>query len=181
MRGMEVVPRWARERKELHPKPTILLSSGGGKEILRMGADSLHSPSSRRVAAALETGYNQDMVVVANQTPVDGFSLAAIAFMVLFLLVAPFLILLDFRERRRKAESRLRRWAAENGYRIIERSYKGFGEYRGPFFWSNRDLAVFWVIIEDRDGRARGGWVRFGSWWRGLDSEEVAVIWDNAG
>jgi hypothetical protein len=76
-----------------------------------------------------------------------------------------------------RSGSLLTKWAAENGYRIIRQEFRFFR--KGPFFWtSTRGQAVYYVVIEDSAGNKRKGWVRCGSWWFGLLSNNVEVRWD---
>src|SRR5262249_35973173 len=50
--------------------------------------------------------------------------------------------------------------------------------FRGPFFWtSSKGQTVYRVTVEVK-GAVRTGWVRCGSWWLGLRSEQVEVRWD---
>ena len=100
-------------------------------------------------------------------------------FSLAFLVGMPVLIVVQLRWNFRRAESRLKKWAEQSGYRIIDRSYRLF--CCGPFFWSEKGQAVYRVRIEDREGQQRQGWVRFGSWWWGLWSERVDVLWDETG
>ena len=52
---------------------------------------------------------------------------------------------------------------------------------RGPFSWTtSRSQTVYRVFIEDRFGRIRSGWVRCGSWFFGLSSEQIEVRWDES-
>ena len=77
-----------------------------------------------------------------------------------------------------RSRSLLEHWADENGYRIVESSYRNF--VRGPFFWTtSKGQTVYRVTIEDRGGRVRSGWVRCGGWWLGLLSDRVQVRWDD--
>src|SRR6266513_2674398 len=71
----------------------------------------------------------------------------------------------------------LRRWAAQNGYRIVHRERRDF--LRGPFTWtSGRGQTVYSVVVEDGTGSTHQGWVRCGSYWRGLWSDKVEVRWE---
>jgi hypothetical protein len=76
----------------------------------------------------------------------------------------------------RRSRSLLDRWAERNGYRVIEADYRKF--FRGPFFWTSaKGQTVYRVTVEVKGG-VRTGWVRCGSWWLGLLSEQVEVRWD---
>jgi hypothetical protein len=75
-----------------------------------------------------------------------------------------------------RSSSLLRRWAAENGYRILSQEYRVLRQ--GPFFWTSaRGQAVYYVVVEDAVQK-RSGWVRCGGWWFGLWSDNVEVRWD---
>lgn len=61
----------------------------------------------------------------------------------------------------RRGLSRLRRWAAENGFQIVSVNRQGMnvgGPFRG--LGNNRDRVVFLVRVRDREGKERVGWVR---------------------
>ena len=77
-----------------------------------------------------------------------------------------------------RSRSLLEEWAGQNGYRVIESSYRSI--MRGPFFWTtSKGQTVYRVTVEDRTGRVRSGWVRCGSFWGGLLSDPVQVRWDD--
>ncbi len=76
----------------------------------------------------------------------------------------------------RKARVLLRGWADSNGYRLLEARYHYL--FRGPFFWSASAQIVYRVLVEDYTGNRHIGWVRIGSFWRGIFSDEVTVRWD---
>jgi hypothetical protein len=76
-----------------------------------------------------------------------------------------------------RSSSLLHQWAAKNKYRIIRQEYRCF--FKGPFFWtSTKAQTVYYVVVEDSVGARRSGWVRCGSWWFGLLSDNVEVRWD---
>jgi hypothetical protein len=76
-----------------------------------------------------------------------------------------------------RSNSLLHQWAAQSGFRIIRQEYRNF--FKGPFFWtSTRGQTVYYVVVEDSVGNQRSGWVRCGSWWFGLLSDNVEVRWD---
>ena len=77
-----------------------------------------------------------------------------------------------------RSRSLLDQWAADNGFRIIESSYRNL--VRGPFFWTtSKGQTVYRVTVEDGSGRRRSGWVRCGGWFLGLLSDRVQVRWDD--
>ena len=79
--------------------------------------------------------------------------------------------------RRGRSDALLHQWAAQNRYRIIRQEYRFF---KGPYFWSStKGQTVYYVVLEDSDGKTRSGWVRCGSWWFGLLSDNVEVRWDD--
>jgi len=68
-------------------------------------------------------------------------------------------------------------WAASEGYDLVRREYCAL--WRGPFFWTtSRNQTVYRVTVRLRGGSLRSGWVRCGSWWGGLLSDQVEVRWD---
>ena len=76
-----------------------------------------------------------------------------------------------------RAEQLVKKWAAENGYRLLLAEHRVFR--KGPFMWSGRTQAVYRVVIRDEWGDNRTGWVRFGDWWRGVFADGVEVRWDD--
>lgn len=77
-----------------------------------------------------------------------------------------------------RADTILNGWASRNGYRVLNRDYAWF--FKGPFFWSTtRSQVVFRVTVQDGSGVPRSGWVRCGSWWGGILSDDAEVRWDD--
>jgi len=77
-----------------------------------------------------------------------------------------------------RSSSLLHQWAAQNAYAIISQEYRFF--FKGPFTWtSTKAQTVYYVVVEDLAGTKRNGWVRCGSWWFGLLSNDVTVRWDD--
>ena len=76
-----------------------------------------------------------------------------------------------------RGSSLLEQWAQGHGYRILSQEYCHF--LKGPFFWtSSKDQVVYYVTVEDQEGRKRKGWVRCGGYFFGLLSDNVEVRWD---
>ena len=71
----------------------------------------------------------------------------------------------------------LSRWAEANGYEILHSRRAIL--YAGPFTWRSRYQVVYSVRVRDRQGSDRTGWVRFGSYWAGLFSNQVDEWWKN--
>jgi hypothetical protein len=67
-------------------------------------------------------------------------------------------------------------WAAEHGYELLRADLRPF--LKGPFFWSSKGQTVYRVLVRDRQGQERAGWVRCGSWLLGLLSDQVEARWD---
>ena len=68
-------------------------------------------------------------------------------------------------------------WAAREGYELESADYCWF--WHGPFWWrSGKGQVVYRVVVRDREGVVRRGYVRLGGMFLGLLSDEVAVIWD---
>ena len=54
------------------------------------------------------------------------------------------------------------RWAAEIGCRVVSRKYRWL--FSGPFWWrTTRNMAIYYVTLEDAGGRTRHAYVRCGS------------------
>jgi hypothetical protein len=79
----------------------------------------------------------------------------------------------------RRGKALLQRWAEENDLQIVTAEYRWLR--LGPFFWTtSRGQTVYYVTVMDTAGRTRRGYIRCGSFWWGLFSDEVAVRWDDA-
>jgi len=99
---------------------------------------------------------------------------ALIVAMVCGAVLAAWLLVWHFK----RARSLLDRWAKENGYEIVERSYRHL--LKGPFFWtSSRGQAVYHVTVRDTQGSTRSGWLRCGGWWAGMFSDKTEVRWES--
>ena len=76
-----------------------------------------------------------------------------------------------------RAASILERWAARNGYRIVQKEIRHFR--RGPYFFTTSSgQQVYRVIVEDRDGYIRQGYVRCGGFFLGMLSDRADAQWD---
>ncbi len=76
-----------------------------------------------------------------------------------------------------KSQIIVQEWAQQNGFRLLESK---FSLSKGPFLWtSSKRQTVYRVRVEDKSGRVRGGWVKCGSYWWGLMSDEAQVRWDD--
>lgn len=76
----------------------------------------------------------------------------------------------------RRAQTLLRGWAERNGYEILASEHRLFR--KGPYIWSARGQAVYRVRVRDGAGVERLGWVRCGSWFAGVLSDQVESRWD---
>jgi hypothetical protein len=76
-----------------------------------------------------------------------------------------------------RSSSLLQQWADQHGYRILHQEYRTF--FKGPFFWTaSKGQTVYYVTVEDQDGRRRNAWVRCGGYFLGLLSDKVDFHWD---
>ena len=75
-----------------------------------------------------------------------------------------------------RSQKLLKGWAAENGYQFLHVEHRMFR--KGPFAWSARGQSVYRVEVRDEQGVERKGWVRCGSWWAGVLSDQVQARWD---
>lgn len=72
----------------------------------------------------------------------------------------------------------LDRWAARNGYQIIERESRLVK--LGPFTLNtSRGQVVYRVAVRDREGNVRKGYVRCGGALLGTLSNKIEVCWDD--
>jgi hypothetical protein len=80
----------------------------------------------------------------------------------------------------RRAEFLLQQWAERNELRILEKEERKL--FRGPFSWdSSRGQMVYRVTVADKAGNTHSGFVRLGSWARGIFSDKAEVKWDEEG
>ena len=76
-----------------------------------------------------------------------------------------------------RAEDILRRWARNNGFKLLSAERRWFR--RGPFFfWTSKSQVVFYVTVRTSDDRIRHGWVRCGSWFLGVLIDQAEARWD---
>ena len=81
------------------------------------------------------------------------------------------------RKRRLREESGLLldKWAAESGYAFVYRGERRYGAFFGR---KSPSQQVYLVVVDDREGRRRRGWVLCGSDFVGMRSGRVEVVWD---
>jgi hypothetical protein len=104
----------------------------------------------------------------------SGMETDVIIFMTLGIIVAAAVVWWNYR----RSNEILTRWAAQNGFRILQADMRYL--MKGPFTWSaGKGQRVFHVEVMDNQGVRRTGWVRCGSWWWGLFSDQVEVRWDS--
>ncbi len=79
----------------------------------------------------------------------------------------------------RRSTQLLHEWAESNGYTNLQASRAML--FNGPFGWTtSRGQQVFKVQVYDPAiHRTRAGWVRCGSFWSGMASDQVDVRWDD--
>lgn len=72
----------------------------------------------------------------------------------------------------------LQGWAADNGFELVECEYRTF--FTGPYFFRrSRGQVIYYVVVRDRDGYIRRGWVRCGGWFLGLLADDADVRWED--
>ena len=70
----------------------------------------------------------------------------------------------------------LRRWAKEDGYRIVNHERRTYR--RGPFRWRSSGYQIVYRIeVQDRHGTMKSGWVRIGRYWW-PDPNPIDMSWD---
>ena len=80
-------------------------------------------------------------------------------------------------QRGRRSADIIEGWASENKFTVLEQAPRGV--MQGPLLWAGKNQTVYRITVKDRQGRRRSGWVRCGGFWTGLNSDKVAVIWDD--
>jgi len=75
----------------------------------------------------------------------------------------------------RWARRRLEAWARESRIDIRRCQWRLF--LRGPYDALGK-YAVFRIVAADPSGSERVGWVRLGSFWLGLMTDESHVVWE---
>lgn len=78
-----------------------------------------------------------------------------------------------------KGRAALRRWAAENGYKLVSFRRIIFSEFSEFPFRSSKAQQAFRVVVDFQDGRRKSGAVLLGSIWTGLASDAAKVKWED--
>lgn len=77
-----------------------------------------------------------------------------------------------------KAKQLIRQWASDNHYNVVSIEYRLFR--KGPFTWnSSKGQLVYFVSLSTTDG-PRKAFIRCGSFWAGMLSDNVEVVWEEA-
>ena len=77
-----------------------------------------------------------------------------------------------------KSDSLIENWAIENSYQILKQENRLLR--RGPFFWTTtKGQVVYYVLLLDPQGNKRNAWVRCGSFWLGVLSDDVEIQWQD--
>ena len=77
----------------------------------------------------------------------------------------------------RRSRELLARWAEREGYELLHVEHRILG--RGPFWFSAKSQAIYRVVVMDRAGHVRKGFVRLGDWWRGVMADRVEARMDD--
>jgi hypothetical protein len=73
--------------------------------------------------------------------------------------------------------AKLQEWARRRHFIIVEEQYCWL--FKGPFTWNcYKGQTVHRVVVEDRHGEQRSGYVKLGSWIWGLWSDDAAEEWN---
>jgi len=76
-----------------------------------------------------------------------------------------------------RSQQLLQKWAAENGYQVLQAQLRPFFS-KGPFFWSSKSQVVYRIVVQDEQGYERSGWLQLGSYLIGVLSDRANVRWD---
>lgn len=102
--------------------------------------------------------------------------------LILLLLLPPFIWLGVFFYKRIKARlvADLEEWAKRKGYKILELEFRIFR--KGPYlFRSNPETQLVWFITIDDNGQERKGFVKQGTFVRGLTVRTYQIRWVQPG
>lgn len=98
-------------------------------------------------------------------------------FIILCVLAIPVAFVLGLRNeawKEQRSQELIRNWAETNGYLILESRRCKF--FCGPFFWSRgRAQTVYRVTFQDESDWSHKVWIRCGTAFGGLRSDEIAV------
>jgi len=98
-------------------------------------------------------------------------------FPVIYILFILGLVIASAVWRGNRSRDLVERWARENGFRLLSAENCWFSN--GPFFWTtSKSQVVFRVEVQDERGQVRSGWVRCGSLFGGLLSDQTEVRWE---
>ena len=78
---------------------------------------------------------------------------------------------------RRRSRELLNLWAEREGYKLLHCEHRILG--RGPFWFSGKTQAIYRVVVLDKAGHVRKGFVRLGDWWRGIMSDKIEAKMDD--
>jgi hypothetical protein len=77
-----------------------------------------------------------------------------------------------------KAHEIVRQWAKVTDVELLSAEKRYLRT--GPFFLDHaRGQFVFRVVVRERAGAERSGWLRVGGWLVGVISDKTKVIWDS--
>ena len=77
-----------------------------------------------------------------------------------------------------RADEILKRWAQAAGLELVSAQKRYLRT--GPFFLDQaRGQFVYRIVVRDRAGMERAGWLRVGGWNTSVLSEETKVMWDS--
>lgn len=72
---------------------------------------------------------------------------------------------------------RVRAWADEQGLKLLE--FTGARFFEGPRAFRRSDNQfAFWVVVEDRAGEVRRGWLTFGRYWSFWPTGRPEIGWE---
>ena len=69
-------------------------------------------------------------------------------------------------------------WVGENNLTLVKSERRFIN--RGPFTWrTGKGQEIFYVTVKDENDNEKNAYVRCGSFWFGLLSDNVDVEWDD--
>jgi hypothetical protein len=76
------------------------------------------------------------------------------------------------------ARRALERWARQEGYELV--AFKTIPFWKGPRAWlRTENQEDYFVVVENRKGERRMGWVLFSWPWHGLGGKRTEIRWED--
>lgn len=88
-----------------------------------------------------------------------------VAFGVLGLFLVIVLVVMFSIQKYESQQSQMKKWAADHQYTMVDVPRRPWLHMSSPFWWTDKDDDVYWVVLSDHDHQKRTCWFRFRFWW----------------